>query len=365
MRYCCLFPLCENIHLAKDVGIISYMMTRLYNIESTIACYKNGNYDYIDKEVKGLNLDFIKKYSKSDFFNGLIYLIKNSKKIDVLNVYHPSNQSLIWAIAYKMLNKNGRVYLKMDKSIDLIDIPRPFFRNDLRSKLKIKILRKYINLITVETINMVKFLNKYNIDAKYIPNGYYEQCNNSGEKLKENIVITVGRIGSEQKRNDLLLEAIKKINKEVYGWRFKFIGPIDKDFEKYIKKYFKDNPYLENVVEFTGPIYDKQKLNNEYQKAKIFCLTSDWEGFPLVIPEAGKNGNYFVCSDIDFANTVIKDRGIGLIFKKGSIDSLSKVLVEACKICDDNKEIHNNIEKVFSEEYYWPKLCEKIYTYLF
>lgn len=362
MRYCCLFPETKNIHLTKDIGMIPYVMKKLYKIDTKIACYNNDDYTYLRDEVKGLKLDFIKKYSSNDFINGTIYLLKNSKNIDILNVFHASNRSLLWAFIYRKLNKGGKVYLKMDMSMDLANIPRPFFRDDIKCKIKVYLLKNYVNLVTAETKGMVKFLKENQIDAKFIPNGYYSnhiEVNYS----KENTIITVGRIGSIEKRNDLLLEAIKNIYHKIEGWNVKFIGPVDDDFKSELEQYFLDNPKLKNIVDIVGPIYDKKNLNQEYGKAKIFCLTSDWEGFPLVIPEAGKNGDYFVISDVDVASTIVEDENIGCIFKRGDVDDLANNLINACKKCN-NDEIHQNIKEKFNSEYYWPNLCKKIYEYL-
>ena len=85
--------------------------------------------------------------------------------------------------------------------------------------------------------------------------------------------------GAEQKRK--AFEAFKKSYPKLSNWKLKLIGPIEEEFKEYINNFYNENPNLKNIVEFTGPIYDRKQLADEYNKAKIFCLTSRYESFGL------------------------------------------------------------------------------------
>jgi L-malate glycosyltransferase len=56
-----LFPECRNVHLIKDVGMIPYILYKYYGYDSKIVCYNNETYSSLNKEVKGLKLNFIEK----------------------------------------------------------------------------------------------------------------------------------------------------------------------------------------------------------------------------------------------------------------------------------------------------------------
>ena len=46
IRFTTMFPLIENIHLVKDVGMIPYSMKKYFNYDSSIVTYKNLEYKY-------------------------------------------------------------------------------------------------------------------------------------------------------------------------------------------------------------------------------------------------------------------------------------------------------------------------------
>src|SRR5438552_6640055 len=80
-----IFPICENVHLTKDLGQIPYFMHKVYGYDSKIVCYKNSeSYDNLEGEAKGLKIDFIKNTGRISFLEKevLKYIYKNAKKID-------------------------------------------------------------------------------------------------------------------------------------------------------------------------------------------------------------------------------------------------------------------------------------------
>lgn len=95
---------------------------------------------------------------------------------------------------------------------------------------------------------------------------------------KENIVLYVGSLNIKQKRADLLLDCWKAAVDSLPGWRFVVVGDGD-HFEK-----MKDRVQSEAIahVEFKGRCNPAE----DYRKAKIFLMTSAFEGFPNVILEA-------------------------------------------------------------------------------
>ena len=116
-NYCVLYPEAENVHLIKDVGMIAYKMFKLFGYEASLACYENGSYDYLEKEVKGLKLNFIERKYNNNILDGIRYLRKNAKSIDVLQLFHITIRSVVYAFTYKLFNSKGKIYLKQLKSM--------------------------------------------------------------------------------------------------------------------------------------------------------------------------------------------------------------------------------------------------------
>ena len=362
MKFVTLFPEALNIHLVKDVGMIAYILTKYYGYKGTLACYRNSEkYGYLDKEVKGLNVDFLKKYTGNDTIDGLLYILKNAKNIDVLHIFHvTSRRNYAWILLYKVLNPQGKVYLKLDADFRIKDID--FHKKDIKSNIRRWILKKCF-LISVETVGLYKYLiSQWNLDIEYIPNGFYDfdKRKSVSYKEKENIICTVGRIGTKQKASEILLEAFQLVNTSLSDWHIKFIGPIDDGFSNAIEEFFCKYPKLKDQIIFTGNIMDREKLNEEYKKAKIFCLTSRWEGFPLVFPEAMKNGCYIITSDIEAGVDVIENGKYGCSFQIDDTKALAKCLVA---VCHKDRQLEINCEetqKFVYEKFYWINIAKKI-----
>ena len=114
---------------------------------------------------------------------------------------------------------------------------------------------------------------------------------------KENIVLFVGRLDLSQKRVDLLLEIWKKLHVQAPDWKFWVLG--DGAEKKNMEKYCLQNKL--DRVQFFG----KVKPDEYYKKAKIFHMTSAFEGFGNVLIEAQSYGcvpmlfdSYAAASDI-------------------------------------------------------------------
>jgi glycosyltransferase involved in cell wall biosynthesis len=172
---------------------------------------------------------------------------------------------------------------------------------------------------------------KWPYKIEYIPNGFYNFSNcdlNIDFSKKENVLLTVGRIGTDQKNNELLLEVFAKIADKIPTWSLRLVGGVEETFQAYIGNYFKKYPNLKDRVAFTGNISDRRQLMEEYKKAKIFALTSRWEGTPNVTAEALYGGCYMVISSIDAAADAVDGGRCGQIFTNG--DQLSSLLIQIC-----------------------------------
>lgn len=364
MKFVTMFSDAENIHLTKDVGMIPFIMYKEFGYESTIVCYKNGEYPYLENEVKGVNIDFIKRYTGKSIIDGSIYLLKNAKKIDILQLFHLSKKSYLWICIYKMLNRNGKIYLKLDTGRT---IKNTNFKNkNLKNRIRKFVLCK-CKLISVETKELYEYINKnLPVKVELIPNGF-----NNNHKIqpimieeKENFIITVGRIGSKEKANEILMEAFAKVHNEIIDWKVKFIGPIEDEFKSYIDQYYNKYPMLKDRVIFTGAIYDKEKLDEEYRKAKIFCLTSLSESFGIVLVEAIKNGCYIISSDVPAACDITEHEKFGDIFNVGNVEKLSYLLVNNCKNHVKLNNLCGQIQNFAYDNFDWKIICEKIYVFL-
>ncbi|MEZ7506110.1 glycosyltransferase [Flavobacterium sp. Arc2] len=125
-------------------------------------------------------------------------------------------------------------------------------------------------------------LKKYSHKIHGIGNPFNRPKINIMSLEKENIILFVGRLNILQKRVDLLLKIWKKLHQTLPDWKFWVVG--EGEDQLFMEKYCKENNL--NRVTFFG----KDNPNEYYKKAKIFHMTSAFEGFGNVLVEAQSYG---------------------------------------------------------------------------
>lgn len=141
------------------------------------------------------------------------------------------------------------------------------------------------------------------------------------EYPKKNVILYVGRISYEQKRNDILLKIWSRIEPVAPHWTLKIVGDGE-DLNTLVEMSRKLR--LERA-EFLG----SQDPCNYYKEAKLFCLTSAYEGFPLVFAEAMNNRCVPFCfNSFGSAKDVIEDGRNGYLVTPFNIDEYTQKLLK-------------------------------------
>ena len=104
----------------------------------------------------------------------------------------------------------------------------------------------------------------------------------ASEKKKQ--ILYVGRLDKENKRVNRIIEAWEAVYKDYPDWCLVLVGdgPHRKELEEYVRLHGIDR------VVFTG--FVKEEPIQYYRESAIFMLTSDLEGFGLVLVEAMSYG---------------------------------------------------------------------------
>lgn len=332
-------------HLGKDVFLIPYHLGKKLGYDVTIVYPRtttNGDMpDYLNG-VRLLPLKYRKQIPLIPFWKHLnfyIYLLRNAGSINLLMRFHLSIHTELISILYKLINNSGKVYVKLDINPDAIDSS---YGGELTLKRKIHnlITRLSINkvdLFSCETTSAFQKLKSVNYPElqfgeklHIIPNGFDEEklqeinINERKYSEKENLIITVGRIGAKEKNTEMFLHSLSKV--ELKGWQVCFIGNIDSRINKSIESFYKDNPNKLDSVKFIGPIYDKKELWEYYNRAKVFVLTSNWEGYPIVFPEAKRFRNFIISTNIPACLDIIENGRFGVNIPFNDDETLSEVL---------------------------------------
>jgi glycosyltransferase involved in cell wall biosynthesis len=283
-----------------------------------------------------------------------LYLFKNAKKIDWLNLYHCRKRTLYWMKFFKFLNPNGYIWLKLDMdytSCDEMDKDRKYQKTFFECS-------KAADCISVESEKVRIRLQKYaDKEIKVIPDGFYmKESHKCDLEKKDNIFITVGRLGIKQKATENLLEAFAQC-KNVVDWKLRLVGTVDKSFQSYITKFMSENPDLSDRVTFVGQITDREILAEEYSRAKVFVLPSRWESFGIAVLEAMSEGCYVVLTDaVPPAEEFTKNETYGKIVAVDDIRALSDAMVQSAQMNIPSGEISNYV----NEHFLWKEICNRI-----
>ena len=167
---------------------------------------------------------------------------------------------------------------------------------------------KHVDTHIVVTDYLKKLLiNKYNNDPdkiKVIHNGIDMSCFDLIRKNNNKKIVWVGRMSPEKHP-----EVILKIAKEMPEHIFKLIGGGDMYDEI---QYMSQDLKLSNV-DIVG---EKNNINKELEDCSMLVMTSEIEGFPIVLLEAGAKGLPVIAPNVGGISEYIISRKNGYMVKE-------------------------------------------------
>ena len=290
------------------------------------------------------------------------YIKENAKEIDLLLVFHANRYEVKLCNLYKKINPKGKVMTIMDHST---------YKPKVSTFQKLKALARIVlyhfdykrfarncDKFSVETEDSLEYLkhNKWNgvsISKKVelLPFGYDKKDFGyiDNERIeKENIFLTVGRIGTAQKNSELILDALKKV--DLKDWKFIFVGPIETSFKQKIDEFNAECPEKRRSVIFTGSVTDRRVLAEYYKRASVFVLSSENESFGLVLVEALLFQNFILSTPVGVARDLEK-QGVCDLF-----DNSENLLVELQMIVDGKIDLNQRLAKKVATKYDYQNL---------
>ncbi|MDU0808901.1 glycosyltransferase [Aquirufa sp. LEOWEIH-7C] len=207
----------------------------------------------------------------------LAFNAKKGTSVKYISVQHnvPNNNDRLVKVKTSIANSRGfnKYLLKIKKKaiqfITAKSMHYVYFRSDayiLLSQSFIPIFKKFINLKHCNKLEVIT--NPITIDDKNF---------NYSESEKRREVIYVGRLDHNQKRVSRIIESWGLIESNNPDWKLTLIG--DGPEKSNIISQIKDLN-LRNVT-----IEGFQNPKEYYKRSSILLLTSEYEGFPLVIAE--------------------------------------------------------------------------------
>ncbi len=328
--------------LGKDVILVPYYLGQALGCNVDICCgYPDNIAEQVINEEKE-DLHFIRKslgYKPLQRIPIYIkYLSQHARHIDILMCFHWRLETFANILLYKLLNRNGIVYIKLDTELGKEwDLSRSSPLSKLLRRKIYNFCLKQVNVLSCETSQAYNhiILNKdfkSSLEHKLflMPNAFDEahlqvlKIRERAYTQKENIMITVGRLGTPQKNTEMLLKAFEKT--DFQNWKFYLIGPFEKEFGDNIKQFYKKYPEKKENIIFVGEINDKKELWEWYNRAKVFVFTSRWESYGLVLNEAKRFRNYLISTRVGAAEDLMEQGKYGIFIKQEDYIELSAIL---------------------------------------
>ena len=285
----------------------------------------------INKAKKGLNIKTIAFYHNSPDTNARI----KDVEIALSEVHNPLKKAMLYAkmFAFKQITSRSMKYVY--QHTDLYMVLSPSFVKKFKEFTGIthpSHLQVLTNPVTIDSSSYDYSLSK---------------------KQKE--IIYMGRIDYNQKRVYRVVDTWAKLEPVFPDWKLTIVGDgtARKDIEKQVKEYGLQR------VSFEG----FQQPKPYYERASILMLTSEYEGFPLVLAEcmsfgvipAVYNSYSAVCDIVDGGkdgvvipyekNGYDADNAAGMLAKVMQNDSLRNMMALAAV----EKSKAYSIERIYQE----------------
>lgn len=332
------FEYFDHEHLGKDPFMVPFYLGKSLGCSVNIVYPLRESNKDLPSSYKGVALcPYVAKDEKAIYREMYRIIWNKAKDIDYLMRFFDISASRYAAFIYKFRNPQGKVYIKMDVNPYNIKDRTSTFPKSFLHDFKNKILKSKVDVISCETTLALKILanspkgyNHWGKKMVYLPNGFDEdllKSLNIKEKSfteKEDVMLTVGRLGTHQKNTSMLLQALAKVN--LKGWKFYLIGSIDDSLQQEIRTFYQEYPDKKDAVFFTGLIYNKKELWEYYNRSKVFVLTSRQESFALVYTEAQRFINYIVSTKVGAASDVIQEGKYGDYVKQDDAEELARKL---------------------------------------
>ena len=187
-----------------------------------------------------------------------------------------------------------------------------------------------------------KIYEKMNIEAKviYNPTSYdVEKCS----ELKDKVFMAAGHLW-EGKGFDLLIRSFAMFAERNSDWKLHIYG-VGPDKNKL--QDISERLQVADRVVFKGNTPDTREA---FRQSAVFCLSSRWEGMPMIALESLEMGVPIIAYDITAVKPIIDDGENGIIIEKFDVKMFASAM-ETLAVNDDVRTKYGKKAKEKSKEF--------------
>jgi len=343
-----------QLHSALDKNDIEqhiFHPLRVHNRNKTIT----GDFSNIASRVYySRPLKSLHKYLFRSKISYLTRQLKSKISIADIDIAHATTLYSDGAIALKLFKAHHIPYIVTIRATDIGIFLK--FRPDLHF-LALNILKNASKIVFISEALKDRFYNHYWINlfkARFqpksvvIPNGVDQFWINNAVPKKEEIPHKILYVGTLIRRKNVLAtaKAILKLQAKIPNIQFTIVGKKGEQ-EPTLKALAIAHPEL---INFIGPIYDKETLIKVFRANHIFAMPSFNETFGLVYIEALSQGLPIIFS---------KNEGVDGTFSTPIGESVDSNSQESIEKGIENAIVHYNkyrLNTVNFEDFSWKKI---------
>lgn len=248
----------------------------------------------------------------------LLYLkvIPAVLKTDFVYIFYPTSFKYV-TILSKLFGKKYGLYIRGMRGLN-DRVSHWIYKNAYTIFTVSDYFTQYVNNIVGKNIaNTIRPMIPFN-EKDIVTNREYK------EKDIYNILF-LGRLDRE-KGIEELLKAVNILNKQKKNFILTIVG--DGEFMGKVKE-IANNLEIENLVKFTGAIYNSSEIKECYQNSDIYILPTYHEGFPRTLYEAMIFGTPIITTLVGGIPALMKDDFNCKEIRPKSVESIVDVLTFA------------------------------------
>lgn len=268
--------------------------------------------EFVGAEPNEFNAEQLGANERSVTYSKMFALHSGWRASAIADVYVSmflTPRTLLGVLAYRLGRlvrlKSGFVYLKADLS----QVGRSSLEEKIRERLVLRAvfrafawtLAKSVDLVSVETEDGRNWLARVykTVAEKTI---VVRNCAAHGSDespsliVRDDTIVTVGRLGAHEKAIDILLPAFRQFSAENPTWRLLLVGDSSPKLTELLTSY--QDLIAQGRLNHVGYIANRQDLTRIYQTAAIFVQPSRIEGLSIALFEAIREGCLPICTPV-------------------------------------------------------------------
>ena len=324
---------------------------RILFVYTSFSSFVKTDYEILSKfaDVKKYKFNNSKKLFKMIFeqVKLKIFLLMNIWKYDLIYCWFADYHSFLPMLFSKIFSKKSILVLG---GYDVASIPSlnyGSFSNPFRAFLaRNSMINATLNLAVSDYIRKEALKIDPDINIELCYNGVDPQKFFPSSTKKENIVLTVGKIDSEQRIKIKGIDFFCEVASQMPEYKFIIVGISNKMID-----------YLPNIPENLQvlPSIEQNILLQYYQKAKVYCQFSVIESFCLALAEAMLCECIGIVTNVGALPEIVADCGI--ILENRNVNSAEMMIRKAMNL---NSELGGKASRKIIENYSFEKREKKL-----